>query len=399
MIATTPKQDLDRLTRAAVGLVLDAPFFGALVSRLDRQLGPVKTACTDGSKIIFDPAWLGTLADKRVRTVIAHEVLHCALGHHVRRGARDAVRWNRACDYVVDGILYRIGQEAEAKGQPNPFDLPPEALLDPRYSAEGVCAEEVYAQLPEDPPGGSEDSTDGVPGSAGEPGDMGQVTEPKDGAATQAERQQALQDWQQALQQAEQCARMQGCCPGAVESLLDGINRGHVPWQELLRSFVRQQAKDDWTWKRPNRRYVAAGVYLPGLYSLRCGPVVVGVDVSGSCHSLIPAFMSEVQSILDEVRPEKLAVVQDDAAVQNVREYAPGDVIDREIQLGGGTDFRPVFEWVAGQDWEPVCLVYLTDLYGSFPDSPPDYPVLWVTPTRDTVAPFGDTALMRPGLD
>jgi predicted metal-dependent peptidase len=57
---------------------------------------------------------------------------------------------------------------------------------------------------------------------------------------------------------------------------------------------------------------------------------------------------------------------------------------------GGGTDFRPVFEWVEESQTEPACLIYLTDLCCHSYPAPPDYPVLWVTESRRT-APFGET--------
>ncbi len=60
---------------------------------------------------------------------------------------------------------------------------------------------------------------------------------------------------------------------------------------------------------------------------------------------------------------------------------------------GGGTDFRPVFEWVAQNQIPAVCLIYLTDLCcHSFPEVP-EYPVLRVTDSRRT-APFGETIRM-----
>ena len=43
---------------------------------------------------------------------------------------------------------------------------------------------------------------------------------------------------------------------------------------------------------------------------------------------------------------------------------------------------------------QPACLVYLTDLQGTFPDKPPDYPVLWVT-TTDQEAPWGETVRLE----
>jgi predicted metal-dependent peptidase len=83
-------------------------------------------------------------------------------------------------------------------------------------------------------------------------------------------------------------------------------------------------------------------------------------------------------------------VVYCDAAVQATEEFLPSDPIQLTPQGGGGTDFVPVFHWVAENGIDPVCLIYLTDLCCfSYPDKP-EYPVLWVTSSRRT-APFGET--------
>jgi predicted metal-dependent peptidase len=85
-----------------------------------------------------------------------------------------------------------------------------------------------------------------------------------------------------------------------------------------------------------------------------------------------------------------------DAAVQSVQEFRASEAVRLEPKGGGGTDFRPAFEWVAKNDVSPVCLIYLTDLCcDSFPETP-EYPVLWVTDSRRT-APFGET--VRIGLE
>jgi len=57
------------------------------------------------------------------------------------------------------------------------------------------------------------------------------------------------------------------------------------------------------------------------------------------------------------------------------------------VWYGGGTDFRPLLK--AMEEESPECVVYLTDMYGAFPEFPPDYPILWASIYKDSVAPFG----------
>ncbi|HEY6770260.1 MAG TPA: VWA-like domain-containing protein, partial [Candidatus Sulfotelmatobacter sp.] len=101
-------------------------------------------------------------------------------------------------------------------------------------------------------------------------------------------------------------------------------------------------------------------------------------------------FAGEITAISDEVQPEAIHVVYCDAAVQSSQQFGPSEPIHLEPRGGGGTDFRPVFEWVQRSNIAPVCLTYLTDLCcNSYPEVP-EYPVLWVTDSRRT-APFGET--------
>ena len=61
---------------------------------------------------------------------------------------------------------------------------------------------------------------------------------------------------------------------------------------------------------------------------------------------------------------------------------------DVELRGGGGTNFRPVFDWVKAQDSAPGLLIYFTDGEGTFPEREPDYPVSWLVKGKAKV-PFG----------
>ena len=124
---------------------------------------------------------------------------------------------------------------------------------------------------------------------------------------------------------------------------------------------------------------------------------MIGVDTSGSIgQEELEQFGGEIAAISDEMQPEVIYVVYCDAAVQATQAFGAGDPIQLEPKGGGGTDFRPVFQWVEANDIQPQCLVYLTDLCcRSYPEVP-DYPVLWVTDSRRT-ALFGET--IRIGID
>jgi predicted metal-dependent peptidase len=58
------------------------------------------------------------------------------------------------------------------------------------------------------------------------------------------------------------------------------------------------------------------------------------------------------------------------------------------LQGGGGTDFRPVFDWLVRQDRAPDALIYFTDAEGTFPRAEPGFPVIWLVKGRHPV-PWG----------
>jgi predicted metal-dependent peptidase len=126
-----------RVTRARSQLVMDHPFFGSLIMRMAMAACTAlkdKTMATDGTSIWYHPEFLDEVTAAELLGILVHELFHCILGHHVRRGDRDPDRWNRACDYVVNPMVLAAG-----------FVLPKWVLLDPQYA--GLNAEQVYRLL------------------------------------------------------------------------------------------------------------------------------------------------------------------------------------------------------------------------------------------------------------
>jgi predicted metal-dependent peptidase len=165
-------------------------------------------------------------------------------------------------------------------------------------------------------------------------------------------------------------------------------------WRTILRDFIAAWTPSDYRWSPPNRPYVASGLYLPSVERAGLGTIVIGVDTSGSIGAdELGQFAGEISAISDEARPEATHVVYCDAAEQSSQQFGPLEPINLEPTGGGGTDFRPVLEWVDANQIAPVFLIYLTDLCCDSYAPIPEYPVLWVTDSRRE-APFGETVRM-----
>lgn len=377
-----------KLQRARIALLLDEPFFGTLLLNLRPVQSDTvtKTMATDGQSLFWNKAQVEQWSESEIKTVLAHEALHCALLHQVRRGDRDGKQWNVACDHAVNLALEQCNVDARAKGRPAPFVWPVSTppVMDSRFA--GMGAEEIYGALGQREQDG-QGQGQGQPG----PGDgdgMGDVLDtPGAGDETEQGAQEAA--WKQATVQAATAAKGRGSMPASMARLVEELIDPKPKWQELLRRFVSDRANDDYSWTRPNARYLGTGFVLPSLYNQRLGVLGIIRDTSGSVQDWQGAILSELAGIISETRPSRVVVIDADADVQRVLELDATDLLPTDALGGGGTDFRPALDRIA--EFNPACVVYLTDLDGTFPAAEPAFPVLWATNNTYCKAPWGDT--------
>lgn len=365
---------------ARAALVLDQPFFGVLALKLKMVADPSQpTAWVDGRHLGYNPTWIDSLTLEQTKGLVVHEVMHCACGHPWRRGQREPFKWNVACDLVINAVISQAG-----------FELPEGGLNNVEEYA-GKYSEWVYARLPDIPrimveiPGGGRAPFDDVRDAGSGPGDDG---EGKDESTTE-------EGWRIATTQAAEMAKARGQLPASLADFAASAGKPKVDWRSVLRRFVQQVSRSDYSWARPNPRYVHYGLYLPALHSVDLGTIVVGIDTSGSVDDVtLSQFEKEIQAIADESRPIRIHAIYCDAAVQKVETYERDERVELKHTSRGGTDFRPVFRYVQRElgDEDIACLIYLTDLEGPFPDPPP-YPTLWAT-INDHDVPFGEKVLV-----
>jgi predicted metal-dependent peptidase len=399
-----------RIQKARTTLLLDHPFFGTLLFHLGAQArSSIATMATDGVSLYFNPQFVETLSAAEIAGTLAHEVMHPALQHHTRRGGRNPRRWNMACDYAINPMLVDAG-----------LTLPKGVLLDNRFR--GMSAERIYNLLDEEEQNQSsssadtesqDDSADSGGGSNSSesssreedidetgapqtPGGIGQVLdapEPKNGEGDTVAEQ--ARDWQIAVEQAENVAKLAGKLPAGVTRSLEAAQAARVDWRELLRRAWSETIPADYSWTRPNRRHVWNGLYLPGLVCEGVGEICIAVDCSGSINARqLGLFEAEVRSILAGQQPRLVHVLYFDTEVQRVETFQAGQPVKFAPVGGGGTDFRPCFRWLEERGITPQTLVFLTDLWGTFPSDVPPYPVLWATTDNRTV-PFGQVIPME----
>ena len=360
------------LTKARTQLVLDHPFFGSLALRL-RLLADetTDTAYTDGVVMGYNPSFIEQLTLPETKWLLAHEVLHIACQHHTRRQSRNVVRWNKAADYVVNAILKDAG-----------FKHPEGILLNPSF--EGKSAETIYTLLPDEDTEGGDDASN--------------IGEVRDGPGScDGDMKQMEADVRVQIAQALQQAKKMGNLPNNVRRLVQEILYPPLNWRELLRHFIEQAVRKDYSWLYPSRRFVHQGIILPSLNSKELGNIVIAVDTSGSIDTdALNRFVVEVSAVL-EVYDTVIDVLCCDTKIRDHQQFDRQDLpLNIEPKGGGGTNFIPVFEWVEENAVNPCCLIYLTDLECfRFPGNAPDYPVMWVqTGNMGYRVPFGEVVQM-----
>ena len=126
------------------------------------------------------------------------------------------------------------------------------------------------------------------------------------------------QAWDEAMHQAASLARAQGNAPGAVEETIRQAHRSILDWRSLLRRYMTDAARRDYSWSVPNRRFIDSGLYLPSMHSEGIDAIAVIIDTSGSLPGeTLALFWAEVREIAAELQPDSIYVLQVDAVLQD----------------------------------------------------------------------------------
>ena len=374
-----------KLIAARTSLVLDQPFFGmlSLSLKLVEDAG-CETAWTDGRSLGYDPAFVESLSHDELTGLLAHEVLHNAMGHPWRRDGREIKGWNAACDLAINHELVEAG-----------FKLPKDGLM-PDSSQRGKSAEWIYARLGQDEPTpqgngqGQPQAGQGEPSDSDKPNSLGEVRDAPITPDADGQEAPTEQEWKQRTAQAAQQAKLAGKLPGGLQRLAKEALKPKLDIRSLLLRFFSERASGDFSWSRPSPRFLPMGLYLPVLESKSLGTVSIMVDTSGSVdESSLSYARGIVESVIEECQPQGISIWYADAEVKRVDRFTKGEPLTWKPEGGGGTNFCPALKAICDEG-ESACIVCITDLQGTLPDSEPEIPTLWLC-TTDLVAPWGET--------
>ena len=387
---TNPRVDTaarEKLITARVGLLLKAPFFGNLATRLVLTNADAwcPTAATEGRNFFYNSEFINRLSLKECEFLFGHEVLHVVYDHMGRRGDREPRLWNIADDYCVnaDLIEHKIGDKITK--------VP--ILYNNKY--QGMSAEEVYDDLyknadkidigklmqqvldehldPEDGDNDGEGDGDGnKEGNNGRP------------RLSKEERKAIRDEIKEAVLAAAEAAGA-GNVPGNIKRMIKDLTAPVVNWRELLQQQIQSIIKNDFTFARPSRRSWHMDAILPGMKNAQTIDICVAIDTSGSITSEdLKIFLSEVKGIMDMYDDYKVHVITWDTEVYNPQDFSPDssdDISSYEPGGGGGTDPHCVWEYLKDNDMEPKKLIMFTDFcfFGWSPEQVQDYcDTIWI---------------------
>jgi predicted metal-dependent peptidase len=373
---------MDNLVKAKAALILDQPFFASLLLGMDiKEDNSIPTMATNGDYILYNKKFLESMTLGETIFALSHEVLHAAFQHMHRRENRHPKKWNIACDYVINDLLVKEKIGTMVKG----------ALHDSQLVQNGGgTSEGVYKLMPDDPSG----DDDNRPGP-GQPG--GSMDDMQDAGHDDATREQKQAEMKVKVAQAANAAKMCGKLSSGIERFVKQVTKSKTDWRYVLRRFFTERAKNEYSYAKPKRRFMAEDLYLPGLNGETCGAIAIAVDCSGSIDDhMVEMFAKEIKAIIEDVKPQEVNVIYfDHDVVPHPVTKAGHDTFtqDDEFEIaargGGGTRFSPVFDYIENKGLNVTACIFLTDLVCNDFGSAPSYPVLWCT-TYAEKAPFGE---------
>ncbi|MDH6120487.1 hypothetical protein [Kitasatospora sp. GAS204B] len=346
-------------TRALNWFISSYPLLGGIAAGLtlvaDAELAraqgiAIAAVNAEAGEIYLNP--LRHYSDEEWRFILAHEMLHAALRHGDRRGARDPYLFNVAADYVINGWLLEMGVG----------EMPEGLLHDPELR--GLSAEEVYDRIVRDQRRIRRLATlagKGRPDVLGAP-----LGEPRDYVD--------LDDfYRRGLQQGfELHRRERGLLPAGLEEEIRALAHPPLPWDARLARWFDEFVPSPQpvrSYARPSRRQASspgiprAGRYFPPEEVARCTFGVV-LDTSGSMdRRLLGKALGAIASYAAARDVPAARVVYCDAAAYDAGYLPPERIAGRlRVRGRGGTLLQPG-----------------VDLLERAEDFPPGAPILLIT--------------------
>lgn len=373
------------------------------------------TLLTDGRHILFNPSHVlesYKLAKETSVRDYLHMVMHCVFRHMYMDPSLNRPYWDLACDIAVENVIDDLGLTITAAPRAQKQQTYIDAI---KKELKYVTAEKIYGYLRQSVPN---------PAKIAEIRGLFYADNHEIWYMTKSEiearfglslleepggRQQASQTatWERISQRMqvdlETFGKQRGLNPGAMTQNLAEVNREKYDYTAFLKKFAAMgetmKINDD----KFDYIFYTYGLQLyekmPLTEPLEYKEIkaikefVIAIDTSGSTSGeLVQKFVQKTYNILKSTESFftkiNLHIIQCDAAIQEDVKITSQEKFDAYLKTMkihglGGTDFRPVFEYVEqlrkNQKFDNLKgLIYFTDGYGAFPAKKPDYETAFV---------------------
>jgi predicted metal-dependent peptidase len=371
----------EKIIRARVLLNNAHPFFARMTLLLkfteDNRIGTM--GVDNKGRCSYNKDFVLSLTDEQLMGVICHEVMHCALDHLDRRGSKHAGIWNISADLVdnhllnqnnlklPDGCLMPYNDEYTLK-LPSGTEITIKDIS--KRGAESIYTE-IHDKWIED--GGQDGEELGNNfdehqfGDEKDGGNSGQDGEDIDGMS-----QRDSQFWKNKMVESAMASKMAGKYPAGMERWIDEITNPKLSWNKLLARFLRKNLPYDYSWRTPNKKAYATGIYLPRIEKEGV-EITFLIDTSGSMSEKdLATCFGEINGIIKSNHGVSLRVVYHDTEVYEgsiLTNPCQADIIKElhKIKGGGGTDFNTAYEWLEKNSKNADVIIHLSDGYDTFP--------------------------------
>lgn len=370
------QEALTKITQAKTRLIANHPFYAhiALSTPMIENNEPGMRMATDMQNIYYSVEFVKEHSINELAGVICHEVLHIAFMHGLRKGTKDHMLWNVACDFAINHIVLDSG-----------LKLPTDCLYDEKYK--DMTAEKIYEDIVKN----AKTITISWGGFTPPKGAGGKSLSPAQKAELEAEIKIKVSE-------AANAAKARGKLPGSLQGLIEAVGKSKIDWKDYIQQWVSGTTPDNYTWNRPNRSFlVNHRVFMPRMQLNGAGNGILSVDTSGSVSDQeLTTDVTEVTGIIELCTPDSLKIIQHDSVIHSVTDWEAGEEFrSLKITGRGGTCIRPTFEWIKNYDGPIDWIIIFSDMEifdWPPPSEWPDVPVLLASTGAKDTSPAGCNA-------
>lgn len=402
-------------------LLVNLRFLDVALSQFELLPIEESTLLTDGKHLLYNPRHV--LSNYKAAKEIPvrdylHIVMHCVFKHMYMDPTLERPYWDLACDIAVENIITELGLRAVTTAREKQQAQYIAAI---KKELKHVTAEKIYSYLRQSVPDpkkiaqirgyfyGDNHEIWYMTGDEIEVR-FGTSNDPEknngEGSASNT-RSMMASVWQSIAERMqvdmETFGKLPGNTPGSMTQNLTAITRERYDYAAFLKKFAvlgeALKINDD----EFDYIFYTYGLQLyekmPLIEPLEYKEVkaikefVIAIDTSGSTSGeLVQKFVQKTYNILKSTESFftkiNLHIIQCDADIQEDKKITCQKDFDEYLKTMnirglGGTDFRPVFEYVErlrqNKEFSNLKgLIYFTDGYGAFPARKPDYDTAFV---------------------